>query len=155
MGKSLELTLKRIVLDTGVLVEYIVERAPYRFKVGKLFEKAAEGMVSLYVSPITLSETLYVASRIYVASSLSNPNEEALNYMGWVKSRLNIVGITEDVVVRAGELKKVLRLALPDCYVIAVAEEIDATALFRSVEREMKPVLSKLEELGVAFLSQL
>jgi len=32
--------------------------------------------------------------------------------------------------MRAGELKKALHIALPDCYVIATAEKVDAIPLF-------------------------
>ncbi|MDK2384520.1 MAG: PIN domain-containing protein [Candidatus Korarchaeota archaeon] len=62
---SLRARSVRIVLDTGVLVEYIVKRAPYRHKVVEVFRNADEGDVRLFMSPITLSEALYVVSRIY------------------------------------------------------------------------------------------
>ncbi len=146
---------ERIVLDTGVLVEYIVKRAPYRHKVVKLFSDADGGNVRLFMSPITLSETLYVASRIYEASSVLNPNEEALKYVEWLKVRISVARITEETAKRAGELKKELRIALPDCYVIASAELMGGSPLFRGVEREMEPVLDKLEELGVLFLDSI
>jgi len=146
---------RRLVLDTSILIEYIVKKAPYRSKVKKLFNKAAEKALNLYVNPITLSETLYVASRIYTASKLPSPNEEALNYLEWIKTRANIVKITDETAVRAGELKKDLRITLPDCYVIATAIETSATPIFTKVEKEMEPVLPKLEKLGVTFLSQL
>ena len=56
---------KKLSLDTSVLVEYIVRSAPYRDKVTELLEKAAKGDLTLYVSSLVLSETLYIASRIY------------------------------------------------------------------------------------------
>ncbi len=54
--------MERLVLDTGVLMEYIVLRSPYRSVVAKLFEEATAKKLELYVNVITLSETLYVAS---------------------------------------------------------------------------------------------
>ena len=155
MGTSLGNEPERMVLDTGVLVEYIVKRAPYRRKVANLFRGADRGSIKLFMSPITLSETLYVASRIYEASSTPNPNEEALKYVEWLKGRVSVVSVTEEVAERAGELKKELRVALPDCYVIATAELIEASPLFRRVERQMKPVLDRLEELGALFLDRI
>ncbi|MDK2384519.1 MAG: hypothetical protein QI199_06915 [Candidatus Korarchaeota archaeon] len=65
------------------------------------------------------------------------------------------VNITEEIEKRAGELKKELHLALPECYVIATAELIKGSPLFRRVEKEMEPVLDKLEELGVLFLDSI
>ena len=152
MGTSSRAEPERIVLDTGVLVEYIVKRAPYRHKVVDLFKNADEGNIKLFMSPITLSETLYVASRIYEASSTPDPNEEALKYVEWLKGRVSVVSITEEIAKRAGELKKELRMALPDCYVIATADHIEGSPLFRRVEREMEPFLDRLEKLGVLFL---
>lgn len=143
-----------LVLDTSVLVEYIVRKAPYRSKVEKLFKEAATGKLKLYVSYVTLSETLYVASRIYQVAKVSDPNSEALNYIMWLKSRVEVIGIDENIALRAGELKKLLHIALPDCYVIATAETLHATPLFKKIEKEMKPVQDTLRKLGVKFLEE-
>ncbi len=148
-------TASRLVLDTSVLVEYIVLRSPYRQKVVRLFEASRRGLVKLYVSPVTLSELLYVASRIYQAAGLPNPNQEAYYYVEWVRRRTSLVEVSEEVAVRAGELKKKLRIALPDCYVIASAEAVGAKPLFRHAEEEMKLVIDELRRLGVEFLDEL
>jgi len=146
---------ERVVLDTSVLVEYIVLRSPYRRLVTKLFEKASAKQLELYVSTVTLSETLYVASRIYQAAKIDKPNNEALNFIEWVKNRVKAVNVDESIALRAGEIKKQLHLALPDCYVIATAETINAKPLFRRIEEEMKPVLEELKRLGVEFLDEM
>jgi len=143
-----------LVLDTSVLVEYIVRKAPYRSKVEKLFKEAATGKLKLYVSYVTLSETLYVASRIYQVAKVSDPNNEALNYIMWLKRQVEVIGIDENIALRAGELKKLLHIALPDCYVIATAETLHATPLFKKIEKEMKPVQDTLRKLGVKFLEE-
>jgi len=145
---------RKIVPDTGVLAEYIIEKAPYRAKAEKILREAATGNIELLLTPITLSETLYVASRIYEAASLPRPNEEALNYILWLKTIAKTVEADEETAIRAGELKKTLRIALPDCYVIAAAEKTGATPLFRKPEEEMKPVLGELKRLGVKFLDE-
>ncbi|RLG79516.1 MAG: PIN domain nuclease, partial [Thermoprotei archaeon] len=136
------------------LVEYIVRKAPYRSKVEKLFKEAATGKLKLYVSYVTLSETLYVASRIYQVAKVSDPNNEALNYIMWLKRQVEVIGIDENIALRAGELKKLLHIALPDCYVIATAETLHATPLFKKIEKEMKPVQDTLRKLGVKFLEE-
>ncbi len=146
---------KRFVLDTSVIVEYVIQRSMYRPRVAKLFELATTGEVELFVSPITLSEVLYIVSRIYEVAGIDNPNDEALNYMLWVTRRVKVVQLNEDIVIRAGELKKRLRIALPDCYVIALAQNIDAIPLFKFIEKEMKPVLDELRRLGVKFLEEI
>lgn len=65
--------VERFVLDTSVIVDYIVLRSAYRPKVVKLFDKVLRSELELYVSPITLGESLYVASRIYEASGIKDP----------------------------------------------------------------------------------
>jgi hypothetical protein len=146
--------MEKLVLDTSILVEYIVKRAPYRSKVANLFDKALKGEVELYVSPITLSETLYITSRIYEAASLHSPNDEALNYITWLKGRIKTAKINGNIAIRAGELKKSLHIAFPDCYTIAIAEIINAISLFKTVEKEMKPIQDKLKKLRVKFLDE-
>jgi len=98
---------------------------------------------------------LYIASRIYAAAGLENPNEEAVTYIVWLKTRCKTVPISEELAIKAGELKRRLHIALPDCYVIAAGQMLDATPLFKAIEREMKPIRESLEELGVAFLQEL
>jgi len=146
--------VEMLVLDTGVLVEYIVEKAPHRRKVEQLFAGIEAGEVQLYMNPITMSETLYVASRIYEAAGLKDPNEEAIKYLNWVRKRVRLFGIYDETAIRAGELKKELRLALPDCYVLATSEEMGATPLFAKPATEMYPILGRMRELGVRFLEE-
>jgi len=147
--------MNRLVLDTSILIEYIVLKAPYRDRVDKLFRRAFSGEIELYVNTLTLSETLYVASRIYNIAEVENPNKEALNYIEWIKSRTNIVEIDADLALRAGELKKLLNIALLDCYVIATAETLDATPVFRDIEKEIETILDALRKLNVIFLNEL
>lgn len=73
----------------------IVLRSPYRPKVAKLFDKPLTGELKIHVSVITLSENLYVASRIYQVAGVDNPNEEALNFVEWIKSRAQVVNVDE------------------------------------------------------------
>ncbi len=147
--------MRKLVLDTSVLIEYIISRSPYRFKVVRLFDKALTNNMELYINVITLSETLYVASRIYQVAGISNPNREALNFIEWIEGRAQIININEDIALRAGELKKKLHIALPDCYVIASAEAMEAIPLFKKIKEEMKPVINDLRKIGVKFLDEI
>ena len=110
--------------------------------------------MELYVSSITLSELLYVSSRIYRAAGAKNPNQKALDFVYWVRAKTDVIKADEDIALRAGELRKKLGIALPDCYVIASAEKIKAVPLFKEPEKEMKKVMSELRNLGVKFLNE-
>ena len=147
--------MRKLVLDTSVLVDYIVLRSPYRTKVAKLINKASTGKLELYINAVTLSETLYVTSRIYQAAGAENPNREATDFIDWIKNRAKTVNVNEDIALRAGELKKQLYIALPDCYVISTAEAINATPVFKKVEDEMKSVIEKIRKLNIKFLDEM
>jgi len=137
--------------STSVLIEYLVKSALYRPKVVELLEKSEAGEFKLHLSPIIFAETLYITSRIYEMSGEENPNESALNYVTWIGKRCDVVDIDDFVSMRAGELKKALHIALPDCYVIATAEKVDAIPLFKRIEEEMKPVSEILEKRESSF----
>jgi len=138
----------KLVLDTSVFIEYIVKRTSCRSIVERLFNKADVDRIKLYTAPVTLSETLYIASRIYEAASEKDPNRLAADYIKWIRERVSVIEVSNEIIFSAGELKKTLHLALPDCYVIASASVVDGIPLFRSIERRMKPALNKLRVYG-------
>jgi predicted nucleic acid-binding protein len=142
------------VVDSSVILERIIKTSPLKARVEQLFDKARKGGVVLLVSLPTLSEVLYAASRIYSLAGVEQPNEEAYTLVEWVKSRCKLVAPSEGAALRAGELKKMLGLALVDCYVIAVAEEVGGRALFLKREREMLGKEKLLEQLPIEFLAE-
>lgn len=93
------------------------------------------------------SEALYVDSRVYSIAGVENPNKETQTYIKWIKSRTNTVNIDADLALRAGELKKTLTIALINCYVIATAEALNTTPVFRTIEKEMEALPDKIKEL--------
>lgn len=140
--------MQRLVVDTSVVIEYVNEAGALLEKAARLFEKAITGNIELYVTPLTLSEVLYVASRVYQAAGVADPNGEAARLARWLTSIARMVALDERIALRAGELKKMLRISLADCYVIASAVALGATPLFRHAEAEMRPVLAELRRLG-------
>lgn len=90
------------VVDTGVLVEYINESGEYHDKVKKLLEENN----TLYVTPITLSEVMYVSYRIYKASGLNDANKYARDFIEWLSYKLKVTEINKDITFDAGEIKR-------------------------------------------------
>ncbi|MBC7091958.1 MAG: PIN domain-containing protein [Nitrososphaeria archaeon] len=152
--RSLRESLKKYVVDTSVLAEYIIRDAVYRNVVEKLFNDALKKTIELYVTPYTISELIYVSSRIYKIALLENSNEEALNFVEWLNTRVKYVQITGEISIEAGELRKRFNIALTDCYVIAAAVKLQAKALFLKPEREMLEKIEELRELPIAFLAE-
>lgn len=142
---------RAFVLDTSVVVEYVNEDSPYG--VERLFDMLSSGYVKAYVTPVTLSELVYVAARMYAKAGIRDPNERALELVEWLLALPGVAlePVGREVAVAAGELRKSLKLALPDLYVIAVGVLRGATPLFLRLETEMKPYERELRSLGVAF----
>lgn len=153
--KSSKEPSKKLVLDTSIIVEYIVSGSPYRKLLEQLLSRAEAGELSLYVCPVTLSETMYVADRIYTIAGVPDPNEEACRFASWVHHKFSVVELDYDLLVMAAELKKMLKIALPDCFVIASAKKIGGVALFKRIEEEMRPVLDELRKHNVLFAQEL
>ena len=93
----------------------------------------------MFVTPITLSEVLYVSYRVYKAAGLSDANDYAREFVEWLLSKLKVTEVNHEIVVKAGEIKKKYGIALPDCYVIATADYLKDKALFKK-EKEILQV---------------
>jgi len=61
----------------------------------------------------------------------------------------------EELTIRAGELKKDLKIALPDCYVIAAAEKVGGVVLFSKIESEMENEERYLKEKRSMFIEEI
>jgi len=144
-----------IVPDTSVIIEYIVKNAPYRSLVEKLFKDAIKGFTRILISAVTLSEVFYIATRIYRIADDKRPRERALEYLTWLEGFSEIINVSKEIAIRAGELKDHLGIALADCYVIATAITFDAIPLFKKIESEMKDVVEELRNYGVLFIEDL
>ena len=147
--------LRRLVLDAGIIVEYVVRRSPYRGFLEGLLRKAEGGELELYVNPVTVAEVLYVSSRIYAAAGVPDPGEEAVRFASWVYRKFNVVEMDFDLLVEAARLKNALRIALPDCFVLASAWRVGGAALFKKVEEEMRPVINELRERKALFAQEM
>ncbi len=146
---------RAFVLDTSVIAEYLDESSPYG--VERLFDALAAGAARAYVTPVTLSEVIYVAARIYSEAGVRDPNARAVELAEWLLALPGVAlePIGREAAVAAGELRKRFRMALPDLYVIAVGALRGAIPLFLKLEGEMKPYEGELRRLGVAFWEEL
>ncbi|MEM2293980.1 MAG: hypothetical protein QXX41_11965 [Nitrososphaerota archaeon] len=66
------------------MIEYIVKGSPYRGAVKKMLDDVLAKVAELYLTPITVSEIIYVAARIYELAGIEKPNEEVLNFIEWL-----------------------------------------------------------------------
>ena len=155
--KEILLKGKVLVVDTGVLIEYLDLSSPLAPKIEKLYNKSLKDEINLYTTSLVIAETLYISARFYRVMGVEDPNRRAHEYIIWLKNyvKLKAVDIDNNLAEEMGELKKKLRIALVDCSVIALAKRINGMPLFRRIEREMVPVLSELRKLGTLFIDEI
>lgn len=147
----------KYVVDTSVLAEYIDEDSPFSDKIEKLFNMVKNRTVKLYITTVTIAELAYVAYRIYNIAGSTDPFQDARDYIDWLiyGVRLTIIKPSLEDALLAGRIRSLARIALPDCFVVAVSKRINAIALFLKVETEMKKCESIMREFNVKFLEEM
>lgn len=138
----------KLVLDTGVIVEYIISNSPLRPVLTKLFSSAMRGANELYLSTVTLAETFYVARRIYEWAGVKQPEEAAHDFLFFLEKHkaLSLVQPSPETAVEAGKVKAFYGVSLADSFVLATAKILNAKALFRKVEKEIEPYIKALKK---------
>jgi predicted nucleic acid-binding protein len=137
---------KSYVIDTNVTLAYIVENAPDRDKVVEIFNVAKEDKIKPCVVYPALSGNTVRNVQNSIAG-FAEHDRMAIDLVLWIKNVAEVVEITLNIALRAGELKKLLGIALTDCYVIATAEALSVTALFLKIKEEMKKRIHLIEKL--------
>ena len=147
--------MTRAVLDTSVIIEYIDKKARLHRQAEAIFNAIQKGKLKTIIPNTTLTETYYVATKIYQATKQQQPQQKALSLVKWLHHlpTTEITGLQLPVIVEAGRIKLKYNLALTDCYILAAAKHHNAKAVFKKREKEMLDKLALLEkEYPVIFL---
>ena len=123
----------KIVVDTSVIIEYIDKAGPWHRYAKAIFNEIIRGRAVAYIPTIVLSEVLYVAKRIYERTRAPKPKKKAIRLVKWLYYHPNvrIIGRKFRMIVLAGLIKAKYRLAISDCYVLALAKLLKAKPIFR------------------------
>jgi len=137
-----------IVLDSSVIIEYIDLKGKLHDVAEVIFENLNQGKLTGLIPHPTLTETYYVAQRIYKKIEPKNAKKKATLLINWLYSHphLRVIADTLNLAILAGEIKLKLHLALTDCYVLATSKIHNAKAVFKKREREMQDVIREIEE---------
>ena len=128
-----------VVLDTGVIAEYIDLAGRFHREADAVFRSVLDRRVVAIVPHMVLAETYYVSFRIYQKLGLDHPQERADRLIEWVYRSPNI-SLAEpslELALLAGRTKALFGLALTDAYVLASSKLQKGKAVFRSKEKEM------------------
>ncbi|MHA1593962.1 MAG: PIN domain-containing protein [Candidatus Baldrarchaeia archaeon] len=149
--------MRRVVLDTGVLVEYIDRKGRFHGLAAAVMGSIISGKLTGVVPHPVLTEAYYVSARIYRVLGLEDFEKRAKTYVEWLFRHPNIVvepsGL--ELAIEAGKIKMKYGLALTDCYVLALSKMRACPAVFRKVEREMEGRLDELRRnFRIVFLEE-
>jgi len=147
--------LSLIVLDSSVIAEYVNVSGRLNAQASVIFDSLEKGELTAIMSPTSLSEVFYVVSRLYVTCRVEKPNEKAFSLCDYLYYHPSIeaADMPLSLIVEAGRIKYTFKLALTDCYVLALSKLRKCRAAFRHREVEMRKILDKLnEEFQIVFL---
>ncbi len=148
--------MPKVVIDTGVIVEFIDKESEFQEQATALFSATLAGKLEALITHPTLSETYYVTAKIYEKLKIAHPQKLAADLIDWLVKvpSVTVVAGTRDLAVEAGNAKLRYCLALTDCYVLAASCIYDCKALFRKPEEEMHGKIPKLKEVyQIVFLT--
>jgi len=114
--------VKNIVLDSVALIAFLRQEKGY-LKVKKLLKKAKIGEVKLFLCWLNLGEIYYQVWR-------KRGQEDAQKTLSLIKKLpIELVSVSNELVLQAAEIKAQFPIALADCFVVALAKEIKAPIL--------------------------
>lgn len=56
--------MKHFLLDTNVVIDFLIDRRPFSISAAELFDHSAKGRVKLYLSAVTYNNTYYVVKKL-------------------------------------------------------------------------------------------
>jgi predicted nucleic acid-binding protein len=56
--------MKRVFIDTDVILDFLIKREPFSIEAMKLFDYASKGKLKIYASSLTFNNIHYVVSRL-------------------------------------------------------------------------------------------
>jgi len=136
------------VLDTSVIIEYIDRRGEYHEQARVVFDAILLGKLRAIIPHPILSETYYVATRVYEALRLEQARERAIKLVEWLYHLPTVIvkDANLSLAIEAGKVKLKYGIALTDCYVLASAKIYKGKAVFRKREREMLNEITNIEK---------
>jgi len=132
--------MKKIVIDSFAVLAYLRQEGGYR-KFKRLLQEAKVDKARLFLCWLNLGEVYYQVWR-------KRSQEDAKRALSLIqKLPLELVSVTDDLVLEAMEIKALFPIALADCFAAALAKREKAPILTGD------PEFRKLENLvGIEWL---
>ena len=114
----------RVTVDSAPIIYFLEDHAKLAARFAPVFDAAAQGALSIFVSTITVAEV--------VAGPLKAGNEIlAAQYCEALRASKNweIIPVTEEIAILAARIRAIRNLRLPDAIQVATAVATGSVAL--------------------------
>ncbi len=130
-----------IAIDTGIWIEYINTRGLLHTEAKAVVDSVNQGKITAILTPLTLTEIFYVAERVYQEVYTQSQSEiltKKLYDFIYYHPNVEVIPLDYELCLNAGIIKTRYNIALSDCFLLALSEHDNATAVFKNLENEMK-----------------
>ena len=131
----------RFVLDAWAMLAFIQGEEPAASRVRQLLQDAQERLLELFICIINLGEVFYSIGR----KEGRDQSQETLAEVRLLP--LTIVSATDDLVMRAADLKMDYAISYADAFAAALAEKLNAVVATGDPEFKQLEGRIRLEEL--------
>lgn len=137
-----------VVIDSGVFAEYANVSGRLNAQANAIFSSLNKGKLSAVVAPPSLSEVFYVLARLYTTFGVEEPEKKASKFCEYIYHHpsIEVADASLPLILEAGRIKYIFKLALTDCFVLALSKLRKCKAIFRHREKEMKKILEELNK---------
>src|SRR5437899_2034332 len=114
----------RVTVDSAPIIYFLEDHPKLGARFAPLFDAAAKGAISIFVSTITLAEVLtgpLKAGNEILAAQYHRALGQSKNW--------EIIGVTEEIAVLAARIRALRKLRLPDAIQVATAVATASLAL--------------------------
>lgn len=86
--------MKKVFLDTDVVIDFLTDRVPFSVDAAILFSLAQEGKVNLFISAVSYNNIYYILRQSY-------SNQRTLELLEEVSDMVEIVDVTGAIIKRS------------------------------------------------------
>jgi len=131
--------VKKVAVDTSVWIESIAIGSTYFDLASEIVERINREEIKAIITPLTASETYYIAYKVYKQSGLNEKTAvtKAEKLFNLLYSHRNIkIVLNKIITLKASEIKRKYNIALSDAYLLATAN--NKSSMLQDIERRKK-----------------
>lgn len=86
--------MKKVFIDTNVIIDFLADREPFSEYAAKLFQLAQNNKIEIYIAAISINNTYYILKQV-------SSHTKALNLLDKIESLVQIIPTTQEVIKKS------------------------------------------------------